>query len=141
MNSRERSTPPSEQGNWWRKGDTWTTEPPSASRVALERSVVTARTLVNGAISVLDAVPGLGELPSWAADGLKFAHIFSKQIGVPLDLTPDVSKTVAVGTEVMEFTSAGFMPTHLVETSLQLRADRKHLQRLKKARHSAKQYR
>jgi hypothetical protein len=32
------------------------------------------RTLANLGISVADAFPGIGELPSWAADGVNFSN-------------------------------------------------------------------
>ncbi len=81
------------------------------------------RTLANAGITVGEMIPGIGELGSWAADAGKLAASASKRLR-GLDLTPDVSKTIAIGSElVLEPVSGGLLPTHVIEGSLQLRAD------------------
>jgi len=72
----------------------------------------TARTAANIGISVADMFPGVGDAVSWLADLSKF----SKTTDI---FTPDVSKTVAVGSEALEFASLGFLPTHAIESSMQ----------------------
>lgn len=74
------------------------------------------RTIINFIIVAADFVPFLGEIPSWLADAGKF-------FGKKTDLTPDVSKTFAVATELIEpFTGTTF-PSHIFETLLQLSFD------------------
>ena len=84
---------------------------------AKEGIVAAGRLLVNVGISAVDLVPVVGEVVGWTADALKFVK--------PLDLTPDVSKSVAIGTEALEFAGMGAVPTHAIETVLQAHADLK----------------
>lgn len=113
-----------------------------------EGARATRRTVVNSAILVSELVPLVGDFPSWGADFAKFVvrsdrHVRTFEEGraaarekrVPepippsaLDLTPDVSSWIAVGTETITVLRAmtGFivpMPTHWIEGGLQLKAD------------------
>lgn len=72
------------------------------------------RTLLNVGISVADAFPGVGEVVSTVADVAKLT---------PLDLSPDVSKFVAWGSEALELFTAGAMPSHAIETTWQFVKD------------------
>lgn len=84
---------------------------------AKEGFKATGRLFLNLGISAADLIPVVGEAVGWTADALKF---------VPkLDLTPDVSKTVAIGSEALEFMGAGAVPTHAIETVFQAAADQK----------------
>ena len=79
------------------------------------------RTAVNAGIVAADFYPGVGEVISWGADAAKVlgrTFNFTK-----LDLTPDVSSHVAVWTEILEFCTGGLAPTHVIESSIQLKAD------------------
>ncbi|HEU4985166.1 MAG TPA: hypothetical protein VFT58_05950, partial [Nitrososphaera sp.] len=76
----------------------------------------TVRTVINLGITAADFFPGIGEAASWAADAGKF---------VGLDLTPNVPKWLAVGSELLEFPTAGLAPSHAIETGMQLWHDRK----------------
>ena len=77
------------------------------------------RTVLNVGISIVDAVPGIGDFISWLADAGK--------ISSKTDLTPDVSKFAAWGSEALELGSMGFFPSHAVETVLQYRHDHARL--------------
>lgn len=81
------------------------------------------RTLANIGISFADAVPFAGEVPSWLADLGKFTDRWAQVIGLSTDLTPDVSKEVAVGSEILEAYSGTAFPSHAFETTLQIKAD------------------
>lgn len=81
------------------------------------------RTLANIGISFADAVPVAGEVPSWLADLGKFTDRWARVIGLSTDLTPDVSKQVAVGSEMLEAYSGTAFPSHAIETTLQIKAD------------------
>ena len=79
------------------------------------------RTGVNAGISVADLFPVVGEAASWTADACKLiAHRFNLNM---LDTSPDVSVKIALGTEALEICTGGVMPSHVIETTLQLRAD------------------
>lgn len=84
--------------------------------------VALLRTGVNLGISAADTLPGgVGEIGSWTADGCK---LLAARFSIPmLDTSPDVSRLIAIGSEVAEPMTGGAMPSHLIETSLQLRAD------------------
>ncbi len=80
------------------------------------------RTLANAGVTVADVIPGAGDTVSWSADMLKFAAPVLMKIGLPnLDLTPTVSKKVAVISELVEIPTAGLFISHGIETLLQLR--------------------
>ncbi len=111
-----------------------------------EGAEASARTVINTLIAVADTVPGAGSIASWGADAAKMWARFeyhkerarvaaeggdvSKVKLSRVDLTPDVSLKLAVGTEVFELVSADFLPTHAIEAVAQLRHD---LPRMKKA--------
>lgn len=79
------------------------------------------RTGVNGGISVADLFPVVGEVASWTADACK---LVARQFDIKmLDSSPDVSLNVALGSELLELCTGGIMPSHVIETTLQLRAD------------------
>jgi hypothetical protein len=78
-------------------------------------AVALGRTVMNSVITVVDLVPGVGEAVSLTADAGKFTRRFN--------LTPDVSRIVALGTEGFEFGTAGISPTHAIETTMQIRKD------------------
>lgn len=79
------------------------------------------RTGVNSGISVADLFPVVGEAASWTADACK---LVARQFDIKmLDSSPDVSLNVALGTELLELCTGGLMPSHVIETTLQLRAD------------------
>lgn len=125
---------------------------PSAERVAREVSLLErwrlllgdkevhgaaaagARTLANGGIILTEMVPGIGEVFSWGADAWKF---FARATGLnKLDLlTPDVSLKWALISEIPDLAMGTLLPSHLVEFTLQLRADapriRKGIERAK----------
>lgn len=113
-----------------------------------EGARATRRAVVNSAILVSELVPLVGDFPSWGADLAKFVVRTDRKVRtweegraaarerrapepIPpsaLDLTPDVSSWIAIGTEVIGVLRAmtGFivpMPTHWIEGGLQLRAD------------------
>jgi hypothetical protein len=94
------------------------------------------RTVANLTIGILDAVPaGPGEAGSWTADTLKiikrFARRHQNKIKILkkifpewLDLTPDISITEALLSELTEIPTGGFIPSHLVfEFRKQFQAD------------------
>ena len=82
------------------------------------------RTAANMGITLTDFVPGFGEFFSGGADALKLLDPFArKYLGFSTDLSPDVSKKTAIGSELLEIPSAGLMPTHIIETVLQLKKD------------------
>lgn len=85
------------------------------------------RTCLNLGISIADFFPGAGAVPSWAADALKFSGKF--------DLTPSVSKKIAIGSEILDLIACDFLPTHILETILQLK--REDLAKLKRGLKSA----
>lgn len=87
------------------------------------------RTLANLGISTMDTVPIAGEGVSWLADIGKFTDSWAQRLGVSTDLTPDVSKRVAVGSEILEAFTASVGPSHMVETALQFKADWPRLRR------------
>jgi len=73
-----------------------------------------ARTVLNIGISVVDLVPGIGEVVSIGADLAKLTSF---------DLTPDDSKAWAWGSEVLELFTGGALPTHAIETTMQFVKD------------------
>ncbi len=80
------------------------------------------RTGVNALFTVGDFIPGVGEAGSWTADGLKTVRRVWQMTGRDprwLDLTPDVSWKVAIGSEALEYVSFGTAPTHGIEASMQ----------------------
>ncbi len=91
------------------------------------------RTITNGSISVADMVPGAGDTASWVADACKF---IACRTGIKLlDLTPDVAEWKAYASEAGEFVTFGMFPSHIVESTLQFKAD---LPRLRAARERVK---
>lgn len=84
------------------------------------------RALLNIGISIADFIPGIGDAISIGADVAKLTEF---------DLTPDVSKAVAWGTELLEPAFAGSLPSHAIETAGQLKAD---IPRIKKGLAKAK---
>ncbi|HYC83306.1 MAG TPA: hypothetical protein VEB60_02060 [Candidatus Paceibacterota bacterium] len=100
-----------------------------------------ARTAANAGISLADLMPaGIGEIGSWGADALKWTNWILRGLGLiekNIDLTPSVSKMTATGSEAFEFISLGLMPSHAIETLLQLKREdlpkiRKMIVRIKK---------
>ncbi|MFC1617862.1 hypothetical protein ACFL2B_01125 [Patescibacteria group bacterium] len=89
-----------------------------------EALVATFRAFANIGISIADAAPAVGAPFSGGAD---LAKIFARITGLPLDLTPDVSIKLAVGSEVAEIPAAGAAPTHAIETLKQMFHDRHKL--------------
>lgn len=85
------------------------------------------RLVINLGISVSDVVPILfgGEALSWGADGAKIVKTFLAwfKVNVPIDPTPDVAVGWALIPEIPDALLAGILPTHLVETFLQGKAD------------------
>jgi hypothetical protein len=98
-----------------------------ADKDVRESLKATARALLNVGISIADFVPVIGDAISLLADAAKWTQF---------DLTPNVSKEIAVGSEGLELLSGGFLPTHAIETILQIRHDapqiKKGLKRTKK---------
>lgn len=72
------------------------------------------RTLLNLGVSVVDAIPGIGEVVSLGVDLAKLTKF---------DLTPDVSKGIAWGSEILELFTGGVMPSHIIETGFQFVKD------------------
>lgn len=72
------------------------------------------RTLLNVGVSVIDAIPGIGEVVSLGVDAAKLTAF---------DLTPDVGIGVAWGSEILELFTGGAFPSHIVETSFQFVKD------------------
>jgi hypothetical protein len=105
------------------------------------------RTLANLGIGVVDAFPGIGELPSWAADAVKILKVARakniegkkkenppskdskedeelKNFWKKLDTSPDVSIGIATVTEGLDAILGTGLPSHLLfETPLQFKAD------------------
>ena len=82
-----------------------------------------ARTLANAGISAVEwGVPLLGEAGSMGADAAKALAFMVRRLKM-LDLTPDVSKKVAIGSELLEPVTLSLFPSHSLETSLQFKAD------------------
>lgn len=114
--------------------------------VLREGTEASLRTAINAMIAVADTIPGAGSLASWGADAAKIwarTQYFRERQRVAaeggdpskvrlskVDLTPDVSIRLAVGTELLEFAGADFFPTHAIEAVAQLRHD---LPRIRKA--------
>jgi hypothetical protein len=107
----------------------------SADPRVLKGMQALARTLANAGITIADIVPGAGDILSWSADVLKFIGPHLNRFGIPnLDLTPTVSKKVAITTELFEFGTFGITATHIIETLLQLtREDWKNIKEALKA--------
>lgn len=79
------------------------------------------RLAVNAGISVADTVPVVGDVISLSADAAKgLAQRFNLRF---LDTSPDVSFSAAITSELIEPVTMGMVPSHLVETTLQARAD------------------
>lgn len=97
------------------------------------------RTIINFGLSFGDLFPGLGSIGSWTADLAKLwadyrywrdckqadkegrdRKLVKKSV---LNLTPDVSWAVAIGTEVPDVMFGDWLPSHLIETLFQLHAD------------------
>ncbi len=78
------------------------------------------RTGINAGISVADLFPVVGEAASWTADACK---LIARRFNLPLDTSPDVSVKIALWSEVLDLCTAGLVPSHIIETTLQLRAD------------------
>lgn len=104
--------------------------------IAKEAFFALIRTLINVGISVVDLVPGIGELPSWVADAIKVTKEAKKK-GVQqrskneksestndfwqkIDPTPDVPVWIALGSEATEAVSGSVFPSHAIESSVQL---------------------
>lgn len=85
------------------------------------------RTLANVGITLVDFIPGIGDVVSLGADLLKWTKF---------DITPDVSKEIAVGSEALEPFFGGALPTHAIEGGLQLWKD---VPRLKEGMQRAKE--
>jgi hypothetical protein len=108
-----------------------------------EAMIALLRTCINFLLSFIDLIPFAGEAISWLADLAKLIRFFSKRIGwnVPIDLTPDVSLLVAMGTEIPDVLFGTAIPSHLVETVLQLKADWPRIQKgLKKIQQNPKKF-
>jgi len=117
-----------------------------------EGGEATLRTAINAAIAIADTFPGAGAVGSWGADAAKvwtrYEHMkkiaeaaargedTSKVKKSVLDLTPDVSIKVAVGSEALELISADVFPTHAIESTMQLKHD---WPRIKKAAERARE--
>ena len=106
-------------------------------RVITNKDVLTGcaalfRTVTNTGISIADAFPGIGDVVSFGADGAKVFTRVCLKVGIDpkLDLTPDVSISIALGAELAEPVTGGLAPTHAVETAIQAKHD---LPRLLKA--------
>lgn len=76
--------------------------------------VALTRSLLNIGISIVDVVPGVGDVVSVGADVAKLTEF---------DLTPDVGKGIAWGSEILEFFTGGAMPSHAIETTIQMFKD------------------
>jgi hypothetical protein len=83
------------------------------------------RTIANAGIAALDMIPVAGDTASLSADALKYAKYikyFGRKLKLDkLDLTPAVSRKIALGSEAAEFATVGFLPTHAIEGFLQLK--------------------
>lgn len=97
------------------------------------------RTLINTGITLGDFIPIAGDAVSWGADAFKVVRRVGQRFGVDikfLDLTPDVGLLPAIGSEAFELVSFGFFPSHIVETTMQLKHD---LPKIKKGMAQAKE--
>lgn len=97
------------------------------------------RTIINTGITLGDFIPLAGDTVSWSADALKIVRRVGQRFGIDikfLDLTPDVGLFPAIGSEAFEFISFGFFPSHIVETTMQLKHD---LPKMKKGLTRAKE--
>lgn len=74
------------------------------------------RTLMNSGITAADTYPVVGDIVSWGADAGKLLNA--------TDLTPDVPKSVAWGSELAEPFTGGVLPSHLIETVMQFAHDK-----------------
>lgn len=72
------------------------------------------RTCLNLGISLVDFIPAIGDAVSWSADLAKMTKF---------DVTPDVSKAVAWGSEGLEALTAGVFPSHAIEGTFQFLKD------------------
>lgn len=104
--------------------------------IAKEAFFALIRTLINVGISVVDLVPGIGELPSWVADAIKVSKEAKKKgiqqrsknekseptnnLWQKIDPTPDVPVWIALGSEATEALSGSVFPSHAIESSVQL---------------------
>jgi len=98
------------------------------------------RTLINAGITATDLIPGAGEAVEGLILGLKVTpkikEILLKYVKDPknsakhLDLTPDISISqqfmITSATAPVEFLSGGTIPSYLINTLWQLRADIKN---------------
>lgn len=96
-----------------------------------------ARTIANVGITAVDMIPGAGDAAEGVVLGMKLSPyikgVLSKyakdprNIGKHLDLTPDINPGSAVAISALsaplEFVSGGSLPSYLVNTLFQLRAD------------------
>ncbi len=83
-----------------------------------EAQKIFLRTGVNAAATAAEFIPFVGNIPSWLLDFLKMFEGY--------DSTPDVPKWVAWGTELfegIELSSGIPVPTHAIETTMQLKVD------------------
>lgn len=78
------------------------------------------RTFLNFGVTIVDLIPGIGEAVSLSADFVKLLPFAARRY---VDLTPDVSFAVALGTELTEIPFLGAFPSHGIEFLLQLRHD------------------
>lgn len=88
---------------------------------------------IGGAVSAVAA----GEALSWMADALKSRKVrwlVNRTIGIDPDLTPDVSRNIAWGSEIAEIVAG--VPTHLLETGMQFKADWKRTKKVLESRTS-----
>ena len=84
------------------------------------------RTLINTVITLGDFIPLAGDAVSWSADALKVVRRVGQRFGIDikfLDLPPDVGLFPAIGSEAFEVVSFGFFPSHIIETTMQLKHD------------------
>lgn len=81
------------------------------------------RASLNAVIGLIDIIPLAGDAVSGAADLGKLLGKVSKRVKDKLDLTPDVSSKIAIGSEGLEFLGMGAVPTHFIEGGLQLKHD------------------
>jgi len=99
-----------------------------------------ARTLANIGITAVDMIPGAGDAAEGVVLGMKLSPYIKgllskyakdpRNIGKHLDLTPDIKPSSAVAISALsaplEFVSGGTLPSYLVNTLFQLRADLKN---------------
>lgn len=88
------------------------------------------RTIANVIITLSDIVP-VTEGVSLTADAVKILSRTARALRIyaPIDLTPDVGVGTSVGTEILEVPTGGVLPSHLAETTLQLKEDWKRIRR------------